>query len=93
MLRCIHTLLAAYCDMVLAMKRFLLVAGIVLVLAGIVGLAHPDFTYHQKKEVAKLGPMQATVEEEKILEIPRTVSIIAGVAGLVLLLLASRTQP
>src|SRR5579885_1876961 len=47
------------------MKITIVALGAVLVVAGIVGLVHPDFTYHQKKEVAKLGPVQATVEEEK----------------------------
>jgi hypothetical protein len=75
------------------MKRFLLAVGILLVLLGIVGLVHPDFTYHEKKEVAKLGPMQATVEEEKVLEIPKAASIIVALAGLALVILAPRSKP
>ena len=74
------------------MKRFLLALGILLVLLGIVGLVHPDFTYHEKKEVAKLGPMQATVEEEKVLEIPKAASIIVALAGLALVILAPRSK-
>lgn len=74
------------------MKRFLLALGILLVLLGIAGLVHPDFTYHEKKEVAKLGPMQATVEEEKVLEIPKAASIIVALAGLALVILAPRSK-
>ena len=74
------------------MKRFLLAIGIVLVLGGLLGLVKPTFTYHEKKEVAKLGPIQATVDEEKIVEIPKAASIIVALAGLLVVLLAPRLK-
>ena len=74
------------------MKRFLLAAGIVLVLLGVAGLVHPTFSYHQKKEVAKLGPVQATVDEEETTEIPKAVSIIVALAGLAVVILAPRLK-
>ena len=74
------------------MKRFLLALGVLLVVLGIVGLAHPTFTYHEKKEVAKLGPVQATVDEEKTAEIPRAASITTAVVGLLIVLLAPRLK-
>lgn len=75
------------------MKRFLMLIGVLLVVLGLLGLAHPTFTYHEKKEVAKLGPMQATVDEEKTVEIPRAASILVALAGLAIVLLASRKNP
>jgi hypothetical protein len=75
------------------MKRFLLLIGVLLVVLGLIGLANPTFTYHQKKEVAKLGPVQATVDEEKTLEIPRVASVVVALAGLAVLLLAPRLKP
>ena len=75
------------------MKRFLLLIGVLLVVLGLVGLANPTFTYHQKKEVAKLGPVQATVDEEKTVEIPRIASIAVALAGLAILLVAPRLKP
>ena len=80
------------CDSVPALKRFLLVFGILLVLAGILGLVKRSFSYHQKKEIAKLGPIHATVEEEKPVEIPRAASILVALAGLVLVILAPRLK-
>jgi len=74
------------------MKRFLLAVGVLLVVLGIVGLAHPTFTYHEKKEVAKLGPVQATVDEEKTAEIPRAASISVAVVGLLIVLFAPRLK-
>jgi len=47
------------------MKRLPLFLGIILVVLGVIGLAHPSFNYHQKEEVAKVGPFKATVDEEK----------------------------
>ena len=74
------------------MKRFLLAIGILLVLLGILGLVKPTFTYHQKQEVAKLGPIQATVDEEKTVEIPKAVSIVVALAGLAVILLVPRLK-
>jgi hypothetical protein len=74
------------------MKRILLVIGVLMVLAGIFGLVKPTFSYHEKKEVAKLGPIQATVEEEKTVEIPRIASIAVALAGLLVVILAPRLK-
>ena len=63
------------------MKRAMVILGIVLGLAGLIGLTHPDFTYHRREEVAKLGPVQATVDEEKTVTVPRGVSVLLLVAG------------
>jgi hypothetical protein len=74
------------------MKRFLLGIAILMVLAGIAGLVWPSFSYHRTREVAKLGPVQATVEEEKVVEIPRPASIIVALAGLALVIVAPRLK-
>jgi hypothetical protein len=74
------------------MKRLLLVFGVLLVLAGILGLVKPSFSYHEKKEVAKIGPIQATVDEEKPVEIPRAASILVALTGLALVILAPRLK-
>jgi hypothetical protein len=53
---------------------------------------HPVFTYHQKEEVAKIGPIQATVDEEKTLQIPAAVSVVLLAAGIGLVLLGPRMK-
>ncbi|GAC1635205.1 MAG: hypothetical protein NVS9B14_12130 [Candidatus Acidiferrum sp.] len=63
------------------MKRLILVLGILLLLAGAIGLIHPRFTYNSTEEVAKLGPMQANVTREKVVEIPMAISILLLVTG------------
>ena len=41
------------------MKRFVIILGMILLISGVVGLVHPDFSYHKQEEVAKLGPYRA----------------------------------
>jgi hypothetical protein len=64
------------------MKRFILALGVLLMIAGIVGLIHPDFHYQKKEEVARIGPMQATVEKEETATVPVGVSVLLLVAGI-----------
>jgi hypothetical protein len=74
------------------MKRFILVLGILLMLAGAVGLIHPRFTYNKTEEVAKLGPVQANVTKEKIIEIPIALSILILVAGIGLTVFGTKSR-
>ena len=74
------------------MKRLPLVLGIILLVLGVIGLAHPSFNYHQQEEVVKLGPMKATVDEEKTAQVPAAVSIVLLVVGIGLVLLGPRIK-
>lgn len=74
------------------MKRLIIILGIVVSVLGLIGLFHPTFTYHQKKEVAKLGPVQATMDEEKTATVPLGVSVLLLVAGAGLALFGARTK-
>ncbi|HEY6129127.1 MAG TPA: hypothetical protein VIW23_13185 [Candidatus Acidoferrum sp.] len=64
------------------MKRALIIAGLVLFVLGILGLVHPQFTYHKTEEVAHIGPVRATVNEEKTATVPTAAAIILLIAGL-----------
>jgi len=74
------------------MKRFVIILGVILLIAGVVGLVHPNFSYHKQEEVAKLGPYKATLDEEKVLQIPAAVSIVFLVTGIGLVLLGPRIK-
>ena len=74
------------------MKRFAVILGVVLLVFGVVGLVHPVFTYHQQEEVAKIGPVKATVNEEKTVQVPAAVSILLLVAGLGLVVVSPRMK-
>jgi hypothetical protein len=64
------------------MKKVFLITGLLVFVVGIVGLVHPEFTYHKTEEVAHVGPVRATVNEEKTATVPVVVSVILLVAGL-----------
>lgn len=64
------------------MKKASLAVGLLLFVLGIVGLVHPEFTYHKTEEVAHVGPVHATVNEEKTATVPVFVSVLFLVAGL-----------
>ena len=64
------------------MKRLVIILGIILLVGGVVGLAHPNFSYHKQEDVAKIGPIKATMEEEKTVQIPPALSIVLLVSGI-----------
>jgi uncharacterized membrane protein HdeD (DUF308 family) len=74
------------------MKRFIILLGVILLVFGVIGLAHPNFSYHQQEEVAKIGPIKATVDEEKTAQIPPAVSITSLIAGIVLVVFGLRMK-
>jgi len=74
------------------MKRFVIILGVILLVSGVVGLVHPNFSYHRQEEVAKLGPYKATLDEEKTLQIPSAVSIVLLISGIGMVLLGPRLK-
>ncbi len=74
------------------MKRFVIILGVILLIAGVVGLVHPNFSYHKQEEVAKIGPYKATLDEEKTTQIPQALSIVLLVTGIGLVLLGPRVR-
>jgi len=74
------------------MKRLVLVLGILLMLAGAVGLIHPRFTYNKTEEVAKIGPVQANVTQEKEVDIPIAVSVLLLVSGIGLTIFGTKAK-
>ena len=72
------------------MKRILMIIGIVLFLLGIAAMLHPSIGYHKHYEIAKIGPITATVEKEETTEIPLAVTVALLVSGLVLTAVGAR---
>jgi hypothetical protein len=74
------------------MKRIVMVLGVILLVLGVIGLVHPSFDYHHQEEVAKIGPIKATMDEQKTAQIPAALSIVLLVAGIGLVLLGPRIK-
>ncbi len=59
--------------------------GIALVILGIIGLAYGRITYKQEKQVLDVGPIKATATENRTIQVPPILGIVAIVAGVVML--------
>jgi TRAP-type C4-dicarboxylate transport system permease small subunit len=66
------------------------IVAIVLIAAGIFGLAYGSFTYTKETHEANLGPIQLSVKDEKTVDIPIWASIGAIVVGGALLLFGGK---
>jgi hypothetical protein len=67
------------------------IAGIILIVLGIISLAYQGITYTTHKKVLDLGPLQATAEEHKTIPLPPILGGIALLGGVVLLATSRRT--
>lgn len=74
------------------MKRFVIILGLILLVSGVVGLVHPNFSYHKQEEFAKLGPYKATLDEEKTVQVPAALSIVLLFCGIGMVLLGPRIK-
>jgi hypothetical protein len=70
--------------------RGTMLLGIILLVAGLAGLAWPVITYTKTEKVVDLGPVEVTAEREKRLPVPPIVGGLAAVAGIVIIIAGSR---
>jgi hypothetical protein len=64
--------------------------GVILLVAGLAGLAWPVISYTKTEKVVDLGPIEVTAEREKHVPVPPIVGGLAAVAGLVIIVASSR---
>jgi hypothetical protein len=62
------------------------IAGMVLIVIGLVGLLWGGFSWTDEKTVVDIGPIEARAQERKTIPIPPVVGGIVLVAGVMLLL-------
>jgi multidrug transporter EmrE-like cation transporter len=67
------------------------IVAIVLIVAGIVGLAYGSFTYTKETHEAKLGPLELSVKDKETVNIPVWVGVGAIVVGGALLAFGRKT--
>jgi uncharacterized membrane protein YidH (DUF202 family) len=68
------------------------IAGIVLIVIGLIGLIAGGISWTDEKTVVDLGPIEARTEERESIPISPIVGGIALVAGIVLLVVPSRRR-
>lgn len=66
------------------------IIGILLIVAGALGLAFGGFSYTKESTKAELGPISLSVQEKETVNVPLWASIAAIVAGAGLLLAGGR---
>ena len=67
-------------------------AGIALIVAGILGLAYGSFSYTRETHDAKVGPIELSVNERETVNVPVWAGVGAIVMGGAILLFAGRTR-
>lgn len=67
------------------MSRILVLAGAIILLLGIAGIAVPYFTTEQTKNVANVGPLHVQATEQQSHVIPPLLSDAAVAVGVVLM--------
>jgi hypothetical protein len=67
------------------------IVAIILIVAGIAGLAYGQFTYTKATHEAKLGPIDISIKEKKTVNVPMWAGIAAVAAGLLLLVIPRKT--
>jgi uncharacterized membrane protein len=68
------------------------IAGILLIVLGVIALAYQGITYTTHKKVLDVGPIQATKEEHKTIPLPPIVGGVALVGGIALLFAGGRNS-
>ena len=65
-------------------------AAIVLIVAGVLGLAYGSFSYTKETHEAKLGPLELSVKDKETVNVPVWAGVGAIVIGGALLLAGSK---
>jgi hypothetical protein len=66
------------------------IAGLVLLIAGLAGLALGHLSFTTEKKVIDLGPIQATTQEQHSIPIPDIAGVTAVAAGIILMVVGQR---
>ena len=68
------------------------IAGIILIILGVVGLAYGGITYTRRRDTVSVGPISATVNQRETLPISPVAGAIALVVGIGLLVAGGRRR-
>ena len=66
------------------------VLGVVLLVAGLLGLAYGGFSYTKDSTALKVGPIELSVKQKETVNVPLWAGIAAAVAGVGLLVFGSK---
>jgi uncharacterized membrane protein HdeD (DUF308 family) len=67
-------------------------AGVVLIVLGVVALVYQGFTYTSRETVIDIGPLHATADRQKTLPLPPVLGIVAVAGGVALVVAGMRRR-
>jgi uncharacterized membrane protein HdeD (DUF308 family) len=67
-------------------------AGVVLILFGVVALVYQGITYTSRETVLDLGPLHATADRQKTLPLSPVLGVVAVAGGVALLVSGARRR-
>jgi hypothetical protein len=70
--------------------NLIMLAGIALIILGVVGLTYQGITYTTREKVLELGPIEATAEKQKTIPFPPILGGLVLAGGVVLVIFAAR---
>jgi hypothetical protein len=62
------------------------IAGILLIIVGVIGLAYGGISYTREKTVVDIGPLKATTNSRETIPLPPAIGAVALVGGILLML-------
>ena len=68
------------------------IAGIALIVLGLVALVYGGITYTSRETVIDIGPIQATADRERTFPLPPVAGVVAVVGGIALLVGGARKR-
>ena len=68
------------------------VAGVVLIVLGVVALVYQGFTYTSRETVLDIGPLHATADRQRTLPLPPVLGLAAFAGGVALLIAGGRKR-
>ena len=66
------------------------IAGIILIVAGVLGLVYGSFSYTKETHEAKIGPLELQMKEKETVNVPVWAGVGAIVVGAALLLIPAK---
>jgi hypothetical protein len=67
-----------------------MLAGILLIVLGVVALTYHGITYVERKDIVNIGPIHATEEHEKTVPLPPIFGALAIAGGVLVLVYGSK---
>jgi len=78
--------------MLISPMKPMTIAGVVLVVLGVVALVYQGITYTSRETVIDIGPLHATADQQKTLPLPPVVGVLAVAGGVALLFAGARSR-